>query len=84
MQLALTAEPQTVAVVYDHEGNEVDRCYTWEAGQNYANMGYVVQAVNPDISPFTGEPKLTIAEAQDLYDYELRCALDCFGEGYAK
>lgn len=83
-QLVLCAEPQIVAVIYDEDGNIHDMAYAWQAAQVYANDGYYVQAVNDDISRFTGEPMLTVDEAQDLYDAELRWALDCFGEGHRK
>lgn len=72
-QLPLTAEPETVAVVFK-DGREFDRCFTWETGQVMANAGFEVIAVNPD-------GYMTIEEAQELYDYERRIASDCFGPG---
>lgn len=47
-QLPLTAEPETVAVVFKSTGQEYDRCFSWETGQVYANAGFEVVAVNPD------------------------------------
>lgn len=84
MQLVLVAEPQIVAVIYDKNGNIHDFAHTWQTAQVYANAGHYVQAVNDDISRFTGTPMLTVDEAQDLYDAELRWALDLWGEEYRK
>ena len=55
----------------------IDRCYTWETGQVYANEGYRVVAVADD-------RHVTKAEAQALYDNERRNAIDCFGKEWAK
>lgn len=63
-----------VAVVYDENGSVYDRCYTWEAGQTYANSGYRVEAVQDDGS-------MTVEDAQRLYDWERDVAADCFGPG---
>lgn len=73
-QLPLTAEPETVAVVFKSTGQEYDRCFSWETGQVYANAGFEVVAVNPD-------RYMSTEEAQELYDYERRVAFDCFGPG---
>lgn len=74
MQMTLTAEPEVVAVVYTPDGELYDRCYSWQAGQTYANRQFIVQAVNPD-------GYMNEAEAQELYDWERDCSIDCFGEG---
>lgn len=74
MQPLLIAEPRIVAAVFDPDGNLYDHCWSWETGQVYANRGYTVQAINDD-------RYMTIVEAQNLYDWELRCATDCFGKG---
>ena len=73
-QLPQTAEPETVAVVFDSNGKEYDRCFSWETGQVYASAGFEVVAINPD-------GYMSIEEAQELYDYERRIASDCFGPG---
>lgn len=68
-----TPEPPTVAVVLSPEGEIIDRCYTWEAGQNYAlHEGLRVIAVADDGG-------MTIDFAQQLYDAELARHDDCFG-----
>lgn len=74
LQPLLLAEPKIVAAVFDGSGELYDYCWSWETGQVYANRGYTVQAVNDD-------GYMSISEAQELYDWELRCAVDCFGEG---
>ena len=64
---------RVVAIVYNHDGSVFDRCYTWEAGQNYAlHEGRRVKAVADDAG-------VTIEEAQKLYDAELARHLDCWG-----
>lgn len=74
-QLLLTAEAPIVAAIFDLvTGVLHDFCWSWQAGQNYANMGYRIQAINDD-------GYMTIAEAQELYDWELDYAIDCFGYG---
>lgn len=66
-------EPPTVAVVYNADGTVYDRCYTWQAGQNYAmHEGRRVVAVADDAG-------VTIEEAQCLYDAELAAHVDCWG-----
>jgi len=71
------AEPPIVAEVFDKAGATVDTCYTWEAGQTYANEGYRVVALADD--GFMDRER-----AQRLYDTELAAAVDCFGEGWVK
>lgn len=70
-------EPRTVALVYDKAGNPIDECWSWETGQVMANDGYTVIAIADD-------GHMNIADAQSLYRYELRIAIDCFGEGHRK
>lgn len=66
------AEPIVVAVVIDPVTNErYDLCWTWEAGQNYAQQGYIVKATRAD-------GHMDVAQAQRLYDYERDCFMDCF------
>ena len=64
---------KVVAIVYDESDHEIDRCYTWESGQNYAlSQGFRVIAVADDGST-------TIESAQQLYDAERARHLDCYG-----
>lgn len=66
-------DPLTVAVVYNADGSVYDRCYTWQAGQNYAmHEGRRVVAVADDAG-------VTVEEAQRLYDAELAAHVDCWG-----
>ena len=63
-----------VAIVYSDDGGPcIDKCYTWESGQNYAlSMGYKVIAVADD-------GFMTMEMAQELYDAERARYRDCFG-----
>lgn len=70
-------DPVTVAMIYDRDGNVIDECWSWETGQVMANDGYRVVAVADD-------GHMSIADAQSLYDYELRIAIDCFGKEHQK
>lgn len=58
----------------NEDGTIIDRCFSWETGQTYANAGYEVQAVNDDGS-------IDKATAQSIYDRERELAADCFGPG---
>lgn len=61
-----------VAHVLNEDGTIYDKCYTWEAGQNYAIYeGRKVVAVADD-------GNMTAADAQRLYDSELALHLDCW------
>ena len=66
-------DPPVVAIIYDPEtGQEYDRAWSWETGQNYARSNYNVVAVAPDGG-------VSIEEAQSIYDTERRWAQDCWG-----
>lgn len=65
------------AIAYHKDGTEYDRCLTWETGQTLANEGYLVVAVADD-------GQKSMGDMQALFDYELKIALDCFGEGHRK
>ena len=65
------------AIAYDKEGEEYDRCYSWETAQTMANEGYRIIAVAND-------GHTSKEEIQAIVDYELKIALDCFGEGHQK
>lgn len=61
-----------VAMVYHPEsGDYYDACYTWEAGQNYAQQNYKVVATNDD-------GFMSKEDAQSLYDRERELVQDCF------
>ena len=61
-----------VAEVYDPASNKlVDKCFSWETGQNYAKGNYKVVAIADD-------RYMTVDKAQELYDYERRLAQDCW------
>lgn len=69
----IASDPKAVAVVIDPwDGSRFDVCWTWEAGQNYAQAGYVVVAVAADGS-------MDIDRAQRLYEYERQLFIDCWG-----
>ena len=62
-----------VAVVYNADGTVYDRCFTWEAGQNYAmHEGRRVVATADDGG-------MTVDGAQRLYDADLAAHVDCWG-----
>lgn len=63
-----------VAIVYGEDGEVFDRCWSWEAGINYANSGYRVEAIADD-------GIVTMERAQRAYDRERVLAADCFGGG---
>lgn len=65
------------AVAYDKNDDEHDACYTWETAQTIAREGYRVVAVADDGS-------MSKENIQKICDYELRIAIDCFGEDYRK
>ena len=65
------------AIAYHQDGTEYDRCLTWETGQTLANEGYRVLAVANDGCK-------SMSDMQAMFDYELKIALDCFGEGHRK
>ncbi len=66
-------EPPVVAVVYDDDGAVYDRCFAWEAGQNYAlHEGRRVEAVADDGA-------MTAEAAQRLYDADRAAHADCWG-----
>lgn len=69
---AAAQEQMVVAKVYDPiSGDLFDSCYTWEAGQCYAQQNYKVIAVKDDFS-------VTVDVAQKLYDSERARIQDCF------
>lgn len=65
------------AVAYDKGDKEYDSCYSWEAAQTLAQEGYRVVAV-------AGDGHLSKENIQSMCDYELKIAIDCFGEDYRK
>lgn len=72
-------DPPVVAIIYDPvTGEEYDRAWSWETGQNYARSNYKVVAVAPDPYPYGGGA-MSIEEAQAIYDTERRWAQDAFG-----
>lgn len=71
MTYSPAATPPTVAIVYAPDGTEYDRCWTWEAGQNYALHGYQVTAIADD-------GPMTVERAQALYDADQAAFEDCF------
>ena len=77
LPLPLQVLPGVCAITYDKEGEECDRLYTWESAQTMANIGYRVLAVADDGCK-------SKEDIQAIVDYELRIALDCFGENHQK
>lgn len=77
LPFVLQVLPGVCAIAYDKEGEEYDRCYSWETAQTMANEGYRLLAVADD-----GHMKAD--DIQAMVDYELKIALDCFGEGHQK
>ena len=62
-----------VALAYDARGEVDDGCFNWEAAQTMANEGYRILAIAND-------GRMEMSEIQRICDYELKAALDCFGE----
>lgn len=65
------------AVAFTKDGEEYDQCYTWETAQTMANEGYTVIAIRND-------GHMDKREIQNICNYELEVALDCFGEDHLK
>jgi hypothetical protein len=65
---------RTVATIHhpDTPDDVYDEAWSWETGQNYANMGYIVRAVAPD-------GFRTIDHCQAIYDAERAAFIDCWG-----
>ena len=66
-----------VAVAFDKEGEYYDGCYNWESAQNLANSGYRLIAIAND-------GNMEKEEIQRICNYELACAIDCFGQDHLK
>jgi hypothetical protein len=77
LPLVLHVLPGVCAIAYNKAGYEHDRCYSWETAQTMANEGYRLLAVADD-----GYMKMD--DIQAMVDYELKIALDCFGEDHQK
>jgi hypothetical protein len=73
-ELLRDVDPETiVAHVFDDAGELYDVTFNWESAQNYAlSEGLRVVAVRDD-------GRMTIADAQALYDAERARYRDCFG-----
>ncbi len=67
-----------VAVAFDKNAEFVDAAFTWVAAQNLANMGYRLIAIADE------QGYMSKKDIQAICDYELKSALDCFGEDYQK
>lgn len=66
-------DPPIVALVMNDDGTVYDRCFTWEAGQNYAlHEGLRVVAVADD-------GHMTASRAQGIYDDDRNAYRDCYG-----
>lgn len=66
-----------VAIAWDKNNEVYDFCYAWETAQTMANDGYRIKAIANDGA-------MEKEEIQRICDYELRAAIDCFGEDHRK